>query len=306
MTSINIGHGFEHDVQLVHWPNELINLNLGHDYNHLFCSNIPKLQCLTFGQTYNMELISAPWTQKITTLILGDAFNQSINALSWPELIKITFGMRFNKTLNDIYWPKLESLKMGRRYNQPFNDINWPSLRSIDLGMSFNQPTYQAHWPNLESMTSWHDFTPDIYRIKWPASLHTMTLGVIINLAIQLPDTLRELIFTDDFNQDISDLKLPKSLCTLALGDEFNYDISKVFFPRSLKIIKFSANFDQDISHVVFHEIEYIYDYSCKITINSCKFPETLYKIIYGIDYEYQCTVYTRNTGKHTKCAVHI
>jgi hypothetical protein len=87
---------------------------------------------------------------------------------------------------------------------------------------------------------------------------------------------LTDLIFGQNFDQDLSSVKCPK-LQKLTLGEKFNKPDT-----------------------IMFINLYYIYDYSNKITEYTYKIPKTLHEIIHKTYYS-ETTIYKRSVGQFTK-----
>lgn len=127
-----------------------------------------------------------------TSVTFGHDFNQSIDDVNWPELLKsITFVYSFNKPIVKVNWPKsLKSITFCWCFNQPVNEVDWPqSLESISFHNNFDQPISGAKWPPyLKSITFGDDFNRPINKVKWPQSLERIFLaGNSINRSTTSP-----------------------------------------------------------------------------------------------------------------------
>jgi hypothetical protein len=162
---------------------------------------------------------------------------------------------------------------------------------------------------NLYSLTLGFSFDRDLDRVKFPDSLRDIIFGLsfdrqIIN--VKWPTELRTLYFGVYFNQLLSPA-FPSKFRDITFGNKFNKNID-IKWPRSLNVITFGAEFCHDITNVIFYELHIVYDYSTNITINSCKFPRSLYKIIHIIynastSRDEHVINYIRPTGQFTKQA---
>jgi hypothetical protein len=198
------------------------------------------------------------------TLTFDDIVYRDLNIILPNLITDVIFSERFNNDITKISWPEsLRTLKLGSKFNQDISAISWskcPRLNLIDLGNGFHQ---------------------DISKISWPPALLYLNLGFSDITHIKPISSLKKLRLGNLFNHDITYVKwtLFQSLYSLNLGESFNRDISLVIFPQSMGIITFGQAFDQDLHKVNFHNIGIIHDYSNKITLDSCKFPESLKQI---------------------------
>lgn len=126
-----------------HLPLRLIRLRLGHSYNQSLnhVKFPPKLRLLSLGDSYNHPL--PPLPQTLRSFSWGCSFNQPVEGLIWPPLIKVLhLGNAFNQPLHNTLLPtQLEDLSFGTKFNQPIHNISWPPhIHNIYFGLHFNQP----------------------------------------------------------------------------------------------------------------------------------------------------------------------
>jgi hypothetical protein len=155
----------------------------------------------------------------------------------------------------------------------------------------------------------WDNAQNDMMDIVIHNSVNTLILGGFYDNTISdiiFPDNIKTLIFGTCFNQVIN--SLPQSLNVLSFGMSFNQDLCKVIMPPSLNVITFGKRYACSLQDVKFNELFIVNDHACRITINSCKFPKSLHKIVhYEIYYENHNTKYKeivqyhRNVGQFTK-----
>ncbi|CAN0469125.1 unnamed protein product [Ectocarpus sp. 12 AP-2014] len=155
-------------------------------------TRVPRLRARRV--TWNMRT-AAEWRNPIFAmmgvecLLLGDAFEGSLEAVVWPPRLKtMEFAKRsrFDQPVDLVEWPaslqrlgfnqpidRVEFLASLRQlvfygsstFNQPIAGVNLPtSLLELDLGVQFNQP---------------------IEDIVWPPSLRKLKLGYEFELLIQ-------------------------------------------------------------------------------------------------------------------------
>jgi hypothetical protein len=279
------GHKFSHDILNVKWPHSL--------------------HAIEFGYTYNLDISNVCWPNSIHIIEFGSLFDCEINNVHWPESLKtLIFGWHFNKSIYNVKWPiNLINLLFYELFNQVININNLPlALRTLQVGTHFSQVNcewpktltalkidicnlYDFVWPDmLDILDICLSHNYDMHRIKWPLNLTTMFLNIFYDNFdinhVQWPSKLLVLKLGGQFNNDISDTQFP-NINILIFGSAFNKDINTVMFPKLLHGITFGHSFNQDISKVIFHELYTVYDYTNRITINSCNFPRSLHKIIH-------------------------
>lgn len=78
-----------------------------------------KITHLIFGEEFNQSVNFLPST--LTHLFFGSNFNKSVDRLP-NSVIVISFGTNFNKTINNLP-TKLEEIKFGQKFNQSLTNI---------------------------------------------------------------------------------------------------------------------------------------------------------------------------------------
>jgi hypothetical protein len=286
-------------------PLELKSLTFGYEFNcdisNVNWSSYILLTSITFGYSYNQCLSNVKWPLNVTHLSFGCNFNQE---LCLPELLEvlllnspyewndtdeipiIAFHFnKFNQILTHVKWPTmLDTIIFGRKFNQSMNDIILPNLCTLTFGYQFDQPIDNMKCPRLQNLTFGYCYNI-ILNVKTLNSLHTLILG-------------------NKFNTFISEL--PESLLVLTFGYNFNHPIDHIKWPTYLHTITFNTLYAHSISNVVFHNIGIVHDHSCKIIIDSCKFPKSLHKIIHYVYTKNEIKpviIYEKYIGLYTKSA---
>jgi hypothetical protein len=267
----------------------------------------PDMHIVTFIDTFNVSISNVFWPESIRVVQFGYLFNRDICNVIWPKLLHtLIFGGLFDQEIQNMYWPNdICKLKFGWSFNRI--NLKWPdSLRELILlnilgiGNNFNYNTNKFIFPSELNILKIFSAPINAINYDWPKKLRILYISIYHEF-LNWPETLTALhlnIYND--NLDICDMKWPILLNTLEIGGEYNRDIyaipeinvlilsqlfncniDKVHFPHTLHEITFGHKFNQDISQVIFYELYIIHDYSCIITINSCKFPKSLHKIIY-------------------------
>ena len=166
---------------------------------HLFIANIdifsPRLTHLTIGRNIDEVL---PYLPQLTSLCMGQGFNQPLTRAVLPNLTVLTMGYSFNSNFD---LPGLTSLTMGYRFNQQLPDL--PHLRELVMGVEFDQELIPL--PNLESLNMDGRFNQ--------------------NLPDELPN-LKSLVMGESshFNQQLYDIYLPQ-LELLKIDGHFSHKL---------------------------------------------------------------------------------
>jgi hypothetical protein len=279
----------------------------------------------------NINIDDIIWPQSLKALYFGGNFNQSLEFMRWPPLLdKLTMGYHYNQPL--YQWPKsLTYLKLGNTFEQKINNVP-ENLKTLIISGNFNNDIYNILWSqSLYSIELSGSFNRSINAAIWPDSLFIIKLGYMFNQSIsrtKFPNNLNTFIIGDNamldcYNQSINLVKFPNALTVLSLGEKFNQPLGENS-ERSERLggsecfnnlcniidITFGESFNQNIMHVVFNKLYIVRDCSLKITVDSCKFPISLYKIIWyprgtnSFSYNYNEIVkYQRKLGRYTKAA---
>lgn len=135
--------------------------------------------------------------EKITSLILGWSFNQSVDNLPL-SLKEITFGYSFNQLVDNLPF-NLEIIIFGHNFNNPINNLP-NSIKYLLLGTMFNQP--------IDDL---------------PNTLERLHLGSSFNNQINnLPIGLLELTSTSKYLKKRTDIyHIPENLQTINICGKF-------------------------------------------------------------------------------------
>jgi hypothetical protein len=244
----------------------------------------------------------------------GIKFRSKDNAddIIWPNTLHtLIFGFQFNQNVDNVKWPlSLHTIIFGSTYNQPLDNVKFPqSLYNIAFDYEYNQSMRDIIWPkSLHKMTvNSKDIRLSDFHIRLPESLGIFILGKYNNRNICddliWPNNLYKLHFGCKYNHSIDHVKFPSSLTELNLNTSFNHNIDNVDFPASLEIIIFGQLFSHSIINVKFINIYIVHDYSNKITISSCNFPNGLHEIWHYVNNN-PVIIYKKYVGQHTKSAI--
>jgi len=191
-------------------------------------------------------------------LTLRESFNQPIPSLP-PNLTKLNLGLEFNQSLDDVRWPNgLKTLILSDNWDQPVDHLKLPdSLTEIYFGYlsSVNNPISALHFPtNLTKLQTWGGFNASV-EMNQINLQHTKLTSLIITAQEQallplLPNTLRQLCFSYDFNQSINEWQLPSSITQLDLGSRFDQSLDNVTLPASLVTLKLRHPFKHPVEGI--------------------------------------------------------
>ena len=260
LRSLTFSHIFNEALDDVKcFPNGLLSLTLGCDFNQSFDVTLPSnLQELTFGARFNQPLDQVIWPSGLKRLTFGSQFDQSLDEVNFPALQSLAFGDRFNQNLNEVNLPgSLQALAFGHDFNQSLEQVNLPAgLKSLTFpgrfNQSFNRVDLQAGLPGLQSLTLGREFNQSL-DVKLPDSLQSLTFGDSFNQRLDqvaLPKNLQSLTFGACFSQSLDQITLPCSLESCTFGKRLEESLHQVTLPSTLKSLTFSACFNQTLDTV--------------------------------------------------------
>jgi hypothetical protein len=293
------------------WPQSLKTLLLGGKFDQSleFMRWPPLLDKLILGDYYYSQPL-CHWPKSLTYLKINGMFDQKINFV--PENLKtLIIHCDFNNDVLNVKWPQsLYSIEVLISFNRSLDSVNWPdSLFIIKLGYQFNQSISHAKFPNnlntfiIGDNTCSDHYDQSINLTKFPSTLSVLSLGGKFNQPLGRGSLEENLIENLGWSLEESFEESLEGRLEESFRGSFNNLCNIVD-------ITFGKSFNQDIMNVVFNQLYIVRDCSLKITIESCKFPKSLYKIIWypyetashAEDY-HEIIKYQRKLGQYTKAA---
>ncbi|KAN0018601.1 hypothetical protein ACTFIU_008529 [Dictyostelium citrinum] len=295
LRSILIKDYQEQDQQLLNTLlNSLPNIEIlesEKDYNKTLPSvSVSSIRSIKFGEKFDQPIVcyTLPMLsvkESLTSLVLGESFNQPIDFQQLVNLKTLVFGNFFNQPLKPSQLPKsLTYLEFGHAYNQKIQYGVLPtSLETLKLGPSFNKmifskqskrkrsssllfkliPSFKSNNNNIEQIEDDNEENDD----KTLKNLKVLELGEYFNGKLKslgkLPSSLESIRFGGIFNRKLSNMSKLTSLKNLRFGRLFNQNIDSL--PPSLTSITFSFHFNSEIKE--------------------SSIPPTLKKIVFGYMY---------------------
>jgi hypothetical protein len=289
--------------------------------------NLNKFDC--FIDEYDKRVVNAPIKMLVNSLedislnmrdiVFIDTFNQHINECTWPEsLTSIDFGYNFDQSISlwDVSYLPYNLTRLILSHNFTKIITKYPSkLTHVYYGYRMH-----CHISDLPDSLQFMSFNRECWYnsfIKFPNNLAHLHLGYAYNYALNdLPQSLTHLVTSMKYNIEL--LNLPLNLIYLEIGNSYNkplnllylnslktlillniVNLQNIIFSDNLQIIAFEYKFIGNIANVKWpSNLTYIVDSSNTITIKSCTFPKSLYRIIHNKGIHY-----IRDTGKNTKGA---
>jgi hypothetical protein len=300
------------------------------------------VKAIIFIDAFNQSIASCEWPNSLTLIEFGDSFNSPVSiqkssydvniipnvikqAVSYlpPNLTHLILGRDFNQTIH-VYPLKLTHVHYGYRtdsqisnlpdsllymcFNNIYNRIEFPNnLTHVHLGGEYNHPL-----DNLpQSLT--HLVTPTLYNIELtnlPSNLIYLRIGefYIRPLHISYLTKLESLIFC--YTVNLFHVSFPDNLEHITFEKGYT-ELNHVKWPNHLLSVYGRIDINMSIyscfgskNNATARKPLYIVDGSGTITIESCDFPTSLYQIIHYVKYV-SGIIYIRDTGKHTKGAIH-
>ncbi|KAK5576084.1 hypothetical protein RB653_007222 [Dictyostelium firmibasis] len=201
-------------------PESVTNLNLGY---------------LVYG---NLKLPPNFIPQSVTILNTGELSQALHNSLTpLPKNLKeLTFGKVYNNIIkSDHLATSLTKLTFGGNYDRVLPKLGSnTSITSLTFGGKFTNEKYQFNVGDL------------------PQNLTYLDLGHMFNMPLVknvLPNSLKTLKLSKNYDHSLFGEILPRCLKTLHLGQKFNKQINEGDLPNQLEEITLSWNFCHSISN---------------------------------------------------------
>ncbi|GAM17989.1 hypothetical protein SAMD00019534_011640 [Acytostelium subglobosum LB1] len=222
---------------------------------------LPLSKSLTFGDTFNDQLKTGDIPDGVVErVVFGDMFNTIPMPGALPQTItSLTLGNSFNQKMNQSIIKRVLRSK-GRRSDGTTTSSSsyrgWlpTSLRSLTFGDGFNKKIKAGSLPqSITSITFGKLFDRPLLPGTLPASLITLIFGRSFNQTLPpsvLPAGITTLIFGDWFNQMIDQVATLHSLTKLNFGSSFSRPIFRDTLPPSLLELKFGLSFNQSIDSI--------------------------------------------------------
>ena len=239
LRSLTFSHIFNEALDVKCFPNGLLSLTLGCDFNQSFDVTLPSnLQELTFGARFNQPLDQVIWPSGLKRLTFGSQFDQSLDGGEFSR----TPGPWLLGIVSTRIWMKwtcqgsLQALAFGHDFYQSLEQVNLPAgLKSLTFpgrfNQSFNRVDLQSGLPGLQSLTLGREFNQSLDNVK-------------------LPDSLQSLTFGDSFNQRLDQVALPKNLQSLTFGACFSQSLDQITLPCSLESFTFGKRLEESLHQV--------------------------------------------------------
>lgn len=223
------------------------------------------------GYDENYDIIFNKLDDEIE-LVLPDDFNEPLNENSFPEnLTSLVFGKYYNQVLTKETLPKnLKYLVLGDSFNKKINPNDLPdTLISLTLGKYFNQYLEVGSLPkSLLYLKIGEKFNKDILEKVLPDGLITLEFDKFSCFQKKikkniLPNSIKKLVFGDEFNQKIKPNRLPAELKYFILGREYFHDLNNVlpdkvkYLEVGLKFIHRLINIPSSLEIICFDRFDY-------------------------------------------------
>ena len=206
------------------------------NYNIIFNKIDDGLE-IVLPDDFNEPLNENSFSDNVSSIVFGRFFNQTIIKNSLPENLKyLVFGDEYNKKLAPEVLPKkLQSLTFGKNYNiELIAQVLPSSLLYLKIGEKYNKEFVQNVLPNSLIVLEFDQFSRFNKGIK---------KGI-------RPQSLRKIIFGDEYNQELKPNRLPPNLKYLILGKNYDYLIEADVLPNTLKYIEFGFKYRSSLSNL--------------------------------------------------------
>jgi len=220
-------------------------------------NNLPTtITTLILGQKYNIT-IEFNKLLNLKYLELGREYNQFFNVSNLHKLKYLEFGYNYNYDItNDTLSNSIEILKLPTTYNKTIHKLNL-SLKKIYFGKYYNKQIDLHYLTNLISIEFGIFFNQNIYTYNIFDKMINFVISTNNTEYIHkyLPNNLKELKFGSKFNKSVN--YLPDNLKIIYFGFNFNNPVDNL--PKSLEKIILGKKFNQSldllpdsITHIIF------------------------------------------------------
>lgn len=157
---------------------------------------------------FNTNLDGLTFPDSLEHIYFNDSFNQSLDNVKFPKNLKVLlFGPKFNQNIDKMHIPEsLEQLQFGDYFDQPIDNIIFPnSLKKISFGKNFSHSLANAKFPNDTQIILYSIETSDVL----PSNIEYLYVGYINKPLLNLPISLKTLIFYCDLDNNLKKSKIP-------------------------------------------------------------------------------------------------
>lgn len=107
---------------------------------------------------------------------------------------------------------------------------------------------------------------------------------------IIFPNTIKHIVFPDEFDDNIDNITLPENLEVIEFRESFNQSMNKIKFPDKLQAIKFASysHFNQNIDNIKVKNLKYL-KLGCYYTHPLYNLPDTL-EVLVLTNYKFELT----------------
>lgn len=225
-------------------------LKCNEPYNEQF-RNIYNIKKLFIGNRYNQPILIAlnngtffnPFLKStLTTLILGNDFNQEIDHFLPQTLRKLILGNKYNNPVTDLPY-NLEVLILGNSFNQSVDSLP-PNLKVLQIGNGFCQ-SFEKLPDSLESLSiNSHIGLWARYIGRLPSSLKKLHLRILYDVE-SFPNNLETIECGRCYQNAL--IKLPDTLKHFSCKwFDRSYGF-RCLFPKSLKTLTIDTIYHDDI-----------------------------------------------------------
>ena len=158
---------------------------------------------------FNWPLDGLTFPAGLRELFLGNRFNQSIDAVAWPEGLERLSMPGFNQPIQDVQWPpRLKTLEFSCPGESERGEL-LPHLPWERQEWGFDQPLGTFLPMTLETLLLSENFDRSLRGVTWPTRLSVLGLGMQISAesmdGVEWPPSLRRLICSNEF-LDVGDI----------------------------------------------------------------------------------------------------
>jgi hypothetical protein len=237
------------------------NTNYEDNYDIIF-NNIGEELEIVLPDSFNEPLKENELQDNITSLVFGRFYNQKIEKNTLPPKLKyLVFGSDYNKILVQGVLPEtLISLTFGKKYNVELDEQVLPnSLLYLKFGEKYNKQFRENTLPKSLTILEFDKYSCFNKKIKKNV----------------LPQTLKKIIFGDNYNKKIKSGRLPSNLKYFIVGKNYSHFFENGELPTSLKYFEIGYYYVKNLINLP-SSVEIV----CFDKYIDCLLPSTVKKII--------------------------
>ena len=270
ITHLTFGNNFNSPLELGSIPDSVTHLTFGNNFNKKISIGVlpESITHLTFGKRYKCPLEIGVIPESVTHLTFGDNFNSEIYKGILPiNLTHLVLGKSYNRNLSMGSLPfGMVYIKFGKKYYGPklYDGIIPETVTELEFGKNIKSigegvipsPPLAGRLLALVGHLVPPRVIPNsvvkltVYSLKdivIPTSVTSLTIlnnNEILKIG-SIPNSIKELSFSDNFNKPIYKGVIPDGVISLNLGKNYNEYLDERYIPSSVKYLYYGDYLDE-------------------------------------------------------------